>query len=101
MFLYSSLGSHSLIVRSLLQLASRVPPLGPPKSTSSTALVWPLSVLSSSPTSQSHIFIVESSEAEAREEKIGWKATEVTGRRWPCNVCLAGALGSHVCGSIL
>jgi hypothetical protein len=81
MFLYSSEGSQSLIVRSLLQLASNVPPLGPPKSTSSTALVWPLIVLSSSPNSQSHIFIVWSSEPEAREVNIGWKARQVTGSR--------------------
>src|SRR5271154_126028 len=81
MFLYSSLGSHSFIVRSLLQLASNVPPRGPPKSTSSTGFVWPFRVRSSSPNSQSQIFIVVSSELEAREENIGWNATAVTGSR--------------------
>ena len=70
-FLYSSLGSHSFIVRSLLQLARRVPPLGPPKSISSTGFVCPLSVRSSSPNSQSQILIVVSSELDARDEKIG------------------------------
>ncbi|KAG7144371.1 hypothetical protein HYQ46_006893 [Verticillium longisporum] len=57
-FLYSSEGSHSLMVRSLEHEASSVPPRGPPKSTSSTAFVWPLMVRSSSPSSQSQILIV-------------------------------------------
>lgn len=99
MFLYSAAGSHSFIVRSLEQLASRLPPLGPPKSTSSTAFVWPLTVLSSSPNSQSHILIVVSSEPDASDEKTGWKATHVTGFWWDCKVCLAGALGSQLVGS--
>ncbi len=99
MFLYSSLGSHSLIVRSEEQDASNVPPLGPPKSTSSTALVWPLIVRSSSPSSQSQIFMVVSSDPEAREVKIGWNATQVMGRRCDCRVCRAGDRGSHVEGS--
>ncbi|KAL2257487.1 hypothetical protein VTK26DRAFT_106 [Humicola hyalothermophila] len=57
-FLYSSAGSHSLMVESELHDARRMAPLGPPKSTSSTALVWPLSVRSSSPSSQSQILMV-------------------------------------------
>ena len=71
MFLYSSLGSHSLIVRSELHDASSVPPLGPPKSTSSTVFVCPFKVLSDSPSSQSQIFIVVSSEPEASDENTG------------------------------
>lgn len=99
MFLYSSEGSQSLMVRSLEQLASNVPPLGPPKSTSSTALVWPLTVLSSSPSSQSHILMVVSSEPDARDVKTGWKATHVTGFWCDWSVCRAGALGSQLVGS--
>lgn len=86
MFLYSSEGSQSLMVRSEEQDARRVPPRGPPKSQSRTALVWPLTVRSSSPSSQSQILRVVSSEPEAREEKIGWKATQVTGERWDWSV---------------
>ena len=58
MFLYSSEGSHSLMVRSEEQDARSVPPRGPPKSTSRTALVCPLMVRSSSPSSQSQILMV-------------------------------------------
>ena len=81
-FLYSSDGSQSLIVKSLEQDARSVPPRGPPKSTSSTPLVCPLTVRSSSPSSQSQILMVVSSEPEASEEKIGWNATQVIGERW-------------------
>lgn len=95
MFLYSSDGSHSLIVKSLEQLASSVPPLGPPKSTSSTALVCPLIVFSSSPNSQSQILTVASSEPDANDENTGWNATQVMGLRCDCSVCRAGALGSQ------
>ena len=78
-----------------------MPPLGPPKSQSRTAFVWPFTVRSSSPSSQSQILRVVSSEAEAREEKIGWKAMEVMGARWDWRVCLAGDRGSQVVGSML
>lgn len=61
--------------------------------------MWPLMVRSSSPSSQSQTLIVVSSDAEAREENMGWKAIDVTGRRWDCNVCLAGDRGSQVVGS--
>ena len=98
-FLYSSDGSQSLIVRSLEHDARSVPPRGPPKSTSSTPLVCPLTVRSSSPSSQSQILIVVSSEPEAREEKIGWNATQVIGERWDWRVCRAGARGSQAVGS--
>lgn len=101
MFLYSSAGSQSLMVRSEEQEARSVPPLGPPKSQSSTALVCPFTVRSSSPSSQSQILRVVSSDPEAREEKIGWKATQFTGPRCDCSVCLAGARGSHDTGSML
>ena len=99
MFLYSSEGSQSLIVRSEEQEASSVPPRGPPKSQLKTALVWPFNVRSSSPSSQSQILRVVSSEPEAREEKMGWKATQLTGERWDCRVCLAGERGSQEAGS--
>src|SRR5690242_6909672 len=99
MFLYSSEGSHSLMVRSLEHDARSVPPLGPPKSTSRTPLVCPLTVLSSSPSSQSQILIVVSSDPEASEEKMGWNATQVMGERWDWRVCRAGARGSHAVGS--
>jgi hypothetical protein len=98
-FLYSSEGSQSLIVKSLEQDARSVPPLGPPKSTSRTPLVWPLTVRSSSPSSQSHIFIVVSSEPDASDEKTGWNATQVIGERWDWRVCRAGARGSQLVGS--
>jgi hypothetical protein len=81
MFLYSSEGSQSLIVKSLEHDASSVPPLGPPKSTSNTPFVCPLTVRSSSPSSQSQILIVVSSEPEASDEKTGWNATHVIGER--------------------
>ena len=81
MFLYSSAGSHSLIVRSLEHEASRVAPRGPPKSTSSTGRVCPLMVRSSSPVSQSQILMAQSSEADAIHEKTGWKATLVMASR--------------------
>ena len=32
-------------------------------------------------------------------EKMGWKATQFTGRRWPCKVWRAGARGSQEVGS--
>ena len=99
MFLYSSEGSQSLIVRSDEQEASSVPPRGPPKSQLKTAFVWPFKVRSSSPSSQSQILRVVSSEPEAREEKMGWKATQLTGERWDCRVCLAGERGSQEAGS--
>ena len=99
MFLYSSEGSHSLIVRSDEQEASNVPPRGPPKSQSRTALVCPFTVRSSSPSSQSQILSVVSSDPEAKEEKMGWKATHVTGERWDCKVWRAGDRGSQEAGS--
>ena len=65
-----------------------------------TDLVWPFRVRSRSPSSQSQILMVASSEQEAREVKIGWNATAFTGPRWDCNVCRAGPLrGSQVVGS--
>lgn len=45
--------------------------------------------------------MVVSSDPEAREEKIGWKATQVMGARWDCSVCIAGECGSQVVGSAL
>ena len=101
MFLYSSDGSHSLIVRSDEQEASNVPPRGPPKSQSNTAFVCPFTVRSSSPSSQSQILRVVSSEPEASEEKMGWKATQVMGERCDCSICRAGDRGSHEAGSWL
>ena len=101
MFLYSSEGSQSLIVRSDEQEASNVPPRGPPKSQSRTAFVCPFTVLSSSPSSQSQILRVVSSEPDAREEKMGWKATQLTGERWDCKVWRAGDRGSQEAGSWL
>ncbi|KAH6208834.1 hypothetical protein HBI42_213010 [Parastagonospora nodorum] len=65
MFLYSSDGSQSLMVKSLEHEANSVPPLGPPKSTSKTPL----------------ILIVVSSDPDASEEKTGWNATQVMGDR--------------------
>jgi hypothetical protein len=98
-FLYSSEGSHSLMVKSLEHEASSVPPLGPPKSTSSTPFVCPLTVRSSSPNSQSQILMVVSSEPEASDENTGWKATQVMGERCDWRVCRAGARGSQLVGS--
>ena len=80
-FLYSSAGSHNLIVTSELQEASNVPPRGPPKSQSRTAFVWPFTVRSNSPSSQSQILRVLSSDPDASDENIGWKATHVMGER--------------------
>ncbi len=99
MFLYSSEGSQSLIVRSEEQEASRVPPRGPPKSQLRTGFVCPFKVRSSSPSSQSQILMVVSSEPEAREEKMGWNATQLTGERCDWRVCLAGDRGSQEVGS--
>jgi len=65
------------------------------KSTSFTERVWPLSVLSNSPVSQSQILTVESSLAEAMILYEGWKATRRTWSRWPVNVYAAGALGTQ------
>ena len=101
MFLYSSEGSQSLMVRSEEQEASRVPPRGPPKSQLRTGFVWPFKVRSSSPSSQSQILMVVSSEPEAREEKMGWNATQLTGERCDWRVCLAGDRGSQEAGSWL
>ena len=89
------------MVRSDEQDASNVPPRGPPKSQSRMAFVWPFTVRSSSPSSQSQILRVVSSEPEAREENIGWKATHVTGDRWDWRVWRAGDRGSQVVGSWL
>ena len=86
-------------MRSEEQEASNVPPRGPPKSQLSTGFVWPFNVRSSSPSSQSQIFRVVSSEPEAREEKMGWNATQLTGERWDWRVCLAGERGSQEAGS--
>ena len=60
--------------------------------------MWPLSVRSSSPSSQSHILIVQSSEPEAREVKTGWNATHVTASRCDSNVCRE-EVGSQFIGS--
>ena len=56
-------------------------------------------VRSSSPSSQSQTLIVVSSEPDASEENIGWKATHVIGYRWDWSVCRAGARGSQLAGS--
>ena len=65
-------------MRSDEQEARSVPPRGPPKSQLKTDFVCPFKVRSSSPSSQSQIFRVVSSEPDAREEKMGWKATLLT-----------------------
>lgn len=65
------------------------------KSASWTALVCPLTVRSRSPVSQSQTLSVASSLAVTMTLKTGWKATLVTGLRWPVIVCRAGARGSQ------
>jgi hypothetical protein len=54
-----------------------------------TALVCPFTVLSNSPDSQSQIFTVESSLAEAKTVQVGWNAIRVIGARWDVSVCRA------------
>ena len=43
--------------------------------------------------------MVVSSDPDAREEKIGWKATQFTGPLCDCKVCRAGERGSQAAGS--
>lgn len=64
------------------------------KSTSMTAFVWPLSVLSMSPASQSQSLTVASSLAVARTVHVGWNARRVTGARWEASVWRGGGLGT-------
>lgn len=63
------------------------------KSTSMTAFVWPLTVLSISPPSQSQILTVVSSLAVARTVHVGWNARRVTGARCEASVWRGGGLG--------
>ena len=61
--------------------------------------MWPFIVLSCSPSSQSQIFIVQSSDPEAKDEWMGWNATDVTAFRCPCRLCRAGDRGNQAAGS--
>ena len=62
--------------------------------------MWPLIVRSNSPSSQSHILIVWSSEPEASDENTGWNATHVIGWRCDWSVCRAGDFGNQFTGSL-
>lgn len=64
------------------------------KSTSMTAFVWPLSVLSISPASQSQTLTVASSLALASTVHVGWNARRVTGARCDASVWRGGGLGT-------
>ena len=63
--------------------------------TSFTALVCPFSVRSNSPVSQSQIFTVAASLADAITLNVGWNATLSTCPRCPVSTYAAGALGTQ------
>lgn len=70
----------------------------PSNAMSCTESVCPFRVLSYSPVSKSHTFIVASSEADTIMLKMGWKITRLTVARWPDSLNFSGWRGIHSVG---